>query len=92
VLERGFIPPDSRDGMEFNSPALRSVCCYSINSRVSRENQMTKRVPLVPKDQFDALLGKLMSTPPQPAKTIKTEGKLREIIPSTPPPPKPHKA
>jgi len=26
----------------------------------------------VDKDQFDALLGKLMRTPPQPAKTIET--------------------
>jgi hypothetical protein len=45
----------------------------------------------VDKDKFDALLGRLMSTPPQPAKTIKPEGKMREIIP-TPPPSTPRKA
>lgn len=46
----------------------------------------------VDKEKFDTLLGRLMTTPPQPAKTIKTEGKTREIIPSTPPPSIPRKA
>ena len=46
----------------------------------------------VDKCQFDALLGRLVSASPQPAKTIKTGGKTREIIPSTPPPSVPRKA
>lgn len=36
----------------------------------------------VDKDQFDALLHKMMQAPPAPAKTIKSEGKTREIIPN----------
>ncbi len=44
----------------------------------------------VDKDKFDALLGKLMQTPPQPAKSIETQGKAGKIVPpispqSTPP-------
>jgi hypothetical protein len=46
----------------------------------------------VDKDKFDALLGSLITAPPQPAKTIKTGGKTREIIPSTPQPSVPRKA
>ena len=38
----------------------------------------------VDKQKFDALLGRLMSTPPQPAKTIKTEGKAGKIVPAIP--------
>lgn len=37
----------------------------------------------VDKDKFDALLGKLMQTPPQPAKSIETQGKAGKIIPAT---------
>jgi hypothetical protein len=36
----------------------------------------------VNKDKFDALLGKLMQTPPQEGKTIKGEtGNLKPIVP-----------
>lgn len=35
----------------------------------------------VDKDKFDTLLGKLMQTPPQPAKSIEIEGKAGKIIP-----------
>jgi hypothetical protein len=35
----------------------------------------------VDKDKFDALLGKLMQTPPETAKTIKPEGKAGSILP-----------
>jgi hypothetical protein len=41
----------------------------------------------VNKDQFDALLGKLMQTPPQPATSIKTQGKAGKIIPAAKPAP-----
>ena len=40
----------------------------------------------VDKDKFDALLGKLMQTPPQPAKSIETTGKAGKIIPTNQPP------
>jgi hypothetical protein len=46
----------------------------------------------VDKEKFDELLGKLMSTPPQPAKTIKTEGKSGKIVPAIPSQSTPHKA
>ena len=45
----------------------------------------------VDKTKFDALLGKLMQTPPQPAKSIETQGKAGKIIPPNQPP-TPHKA
>jgi hypothetical protein len=35
----------------------------------------------VDKDQFDALLGKLMKAKPETAKTIKPEGKAGSILP-----------
>ena len=35
----------------------------------------------VDKEKFDALLGRLMQTPPQTAKTIKPEGKAGSILP-----------
>lgn len=38
MLERGFISPDSLVGMEFESPALRSLCWYSIRDGLSRRN------------------------------------------------------
>lgn len=40
----------------------------------------------VDKNKFDALLGKLMQTPPQPAKSIETQGKAGKIIPPNQPP------
>jgi len=41
-----------------------------------------KPIPPVSKDQFDALLGRLMKTPPQESKTIKGEpGNLKPIVP-----------
>jgi hypothetical protein len=40
----------------------------------------------VDKEKFDALLGKLMHTPPQPAKSIETQGKAGKIVPSIQPP------
>lgn len=46
----------------------------------------------VDKGKFGALLGRLMSTPPQPAKTIKTEGMTGKIVPATPPQSAPDKA
>ena len=46
----------------------------------------------VDKDKFDALLGKLMRTPPHPAKTIKTEGKRGKIVPAISPQSTPRKA
>lgn len=39
------------------------------------------KVPPVSKDEFDALLGKLMQTPPQPSKSIETQGKAGKIVP-----------
>ncbi len=45
----------------------------------------------VDKSQFDTLLGRLMQTPPEPAKAIKTEGKAGKIVPPIQPP-TPHKA
>ena len=44
----------------------------------------------VDKNQFDALLGKLIQSPPEPKSAIKTEGKIGKIIPT--PQPTPHKA
>ena len=47
----------------------------------------------VDKDKFDALLGRLMSTPPQLGKAIKGKaGNIKPIVPATPPPSTPHKA
>jgi hypothetical protein len=46
----------------------------------------------VDKEQFDALLGRLMSAQPQPAKTIKPGGKAGKIIPAIPSPSTPRKA
>ena len=46
----------------------------------------------VDKDQFDALLGKLMQAPPQPSKSIETQGKAGKIIPPIQPQSTPHKA
>lgn len=40
----------------------------------------------VDKDQFDALLGKLMRTPPQPESTIEAQGKAGKIVPPIQPP------
>jgi hypothetical protein len=40
----------------------------------------------VDKDKFDALLSPLMTSPPQPAKTMKTEGKAGKIAPAISPP------
>jgi hypothetical protein len=46
---------------------------------------MTKPPP-VPKDKFDALLGKLMQMPPQEGKTIKGEpGNIKPIVPLSQP-------
>ena len=45
----------------------------------------------VDKTQFDTLLHKMMQSPPEPAKAIKTQGKAGKIIPATPPS-KPRKA
>jgi hypothetical protein len=46
----------------------------------------------VDKDQFDALLGKLMQAPPQPSKDIKGQpGNLKPIL-SKPAPSEPRKA
>jgi hypothetical protein len=45
----------------------------------------------VDKTQFDALLHKMMQSPPEPAKGIKTQGKAGKIIPATSPS-KPRKA
>ena len=36
----------------------------------------------VDKDQFDALLHKMMSAPPEPKSSIKIEGKAGKIIPA----------
>jgi hypothetical protein len=47
--------------------------------------------PPVNKDQFDSLLHRMMQAPPEPAKTIKTEGKAGKIIPPNPQS-TPHKA
>jgi hypothetical protein len=46
----------------------------------------------VDKEKFDALLGKLMQTPPQPARTIKTQGKAGKIVPAISPQSTPRKA
>jgi hypothetical protein len=46
----------------------------------------------VDKDKFDALLGKLMQTPPQPAKSIETQGKAGKIVPAISPKSTPRKA
>ena len=46
----------------------------------------------VDKDKFDALLGKLMQAPPQPAKSIKTQGKVGKIMPAISPKSVPRKA
>lgn len=45
----------------------------------------------VEKEKFDALLSKLMRTPPEPAKAIETQSKMGKIIPPIQPP-KPRKA
>lgn len=46
----------------------------------------------VNKDQFDALLGKLMQAPPEPRQGIVTTGKAGKIIPAIPQPSEPRKA
>lgn len=46
----------------------------------------------VNKDQFDALLGKLMQAPPQPAKSMETQGKAGKIVPAISPQSTPRKA
>jgi hypothetical protein len=46
----------------------------------------------VDKNKFDALLGKLMQTPPQPAKSIETQGKAGKIVPAISPKSTPRKA
>jgi hypothetical protein len=47
----------------------------------------------VDKDKFDALLGRMMQTPPQEGKTIKGEaGNVHPIVPPTPPKSTPRKA
>lgn len=46
----------------------------------------------VDKAQFDGLLHRMMQTPPEPAKAIRTEGKTGKIIPGPTPRPKPRKA
>ncbi len=46
----------------------------------------------VNKDQFDALLHKMMQAPPAPKAGIRTQGKAGIAIPATPPPSTPHKA
>jgi hypothetical protein len=46
----------------------------------------------VDKNQFDALLSKLMQAPPEPAKGIETQGKAGKIIPPIAPQSTPHKA
>ena len=54
--------------------------------------QMKKTIPPVNKEEFDALLGKMMSAPPEPKASIKTTGKIGKIIPATSQPSVPHKA
>jgi hypothetical protein len=46
----------------------------------------------VDKDQFDALLHKMMQAPPEPKSGIKIEGKAGKIVPATPQPSTPHKS
>lgn len=95
MLGRGFIPPNS--GQEWSSilpPSAHYVGILTARA-CQAETQMAKpltKVPPVPKDEFDRLLGRLMSTPPQPAKTIKMEGKTGKIVPATPPRSTPEKA
>jgi hypothetical protein len=51
------------------------------------------KVPPVDKDKFDALLGRLMQTPPQQGKMIKGEpGNIQAIVPLISPPQEPRKA
>ena len=51
MLDRGFIPPDSRTGIEFNSPALRS---FTVRLPLRAFVKVTVQVD---KDKFDSLLG-----------------------------------
>ena len=44
------------------------------------------------RDQFDALLHKMMQAPPEPKKAIKIEGKAGRIVPAIPWPSTPCKA
>jgi hypothetical protein len=53
-------------------------------SAVLWKNGNNREKMKVDKDKFDALLGKLMQTPPQPAKSIETQGKAGKIIPASP--------
>ncbi len=46
----------------------------------------------VDKDKFDALLHRMMQSPPEPKAGIMIEGKAGKIIPATPQPSKPRKA
>jgi hypothetical protein len=46
----------------------------------------------VDKDQFDALLSKLMQAPPQPQQSIEITGKAGKIIPPIQPQSTPRKA
>jgi hypothetical protein len=46
----------------------------------------------VDKDQFDALLHKMMQAPPAPKAGIKMERKAGKIIPATPQPSAPRKS
>ena len=46
----------------------------------------------VDKEQFDALLHKMMQTPPQPKAGIQIHEKAGKIIPAIPQPSTPHKA
>lgn len=55
--------------------------------------EKSKKLPgLVPKKEFDALLHKMMQSQPEPAKTIKPEGKAGKIIPAPTPASDPNKA
>lgn len=55
-------------------------------------NRARLSIMKVDKDRFDALLGKLMQTPPQPAKSIETTGKAGKIVPPISPQSTPRKA
>lgn len=46
----------------------------------------------VEKEKFDALLHRMMKTPPEPKKAIKIEGKAGKIIPAIRPESEPRKA
>jgi hypothetical protein len=46
----------------------------------------------IDKDKFDSLLHRMMQAPPEPKKTIKTEGIKGSKSPLIPPPSEPNKA